>query len=178
MQQKPVEVALAIIYQLPQSELIDGKVKLHTHLSSTNLDAPQANFSDIPIRFLMQLRDDIPGIAFPGSWGLFGGHLEPGEAPDTALIRELQEEISFSPQHFWQFNCYKYPEKIRHTYYMPLTVETEQLVLTEGWDFGLLSPTDICKGKAYSPVADQIRPIAEPTQQILLDFMAASFPIN
>lgn len=178
MQQKPVEVALAIIYQLPQSSLLEGKVKFSTSISQTNLDASQAKFSDIPIHFLMQLRDDIPGIAFPGNWGLFGGHLEPGEAPETALVRELQEEIGFYPQQFWQFNCYRYPEKIRHIYYMSLTVATEQLVLTEGWDFGLLTPADIYKGKAYSSIADQIRPIAEPTQKILLDFMSASFPGN
>ena len=30
-------------------------------------------------KFLMQLRDNIPTIAYPGYWGLFGGHLEAGE---------------------------------------------------------------------------------------------------
>ena len=42
-------------------------------------------------RWLLQLRDDIDGIAAPGCWGLFGGHLEPGESPETALRRELEE---------------------------------------------------------------------------------------
>ncbi|MEB3314276.1 MAG: NUDIX domain-containing protein, partial [Cyanobacteriota bacterium] len=27
---------------------------------------------------LLQLRDDHPGIIYPGQWGFFGGHLEPG----------------------------------------------------------------------------------------------------
>ncbi|NEQ86119.1 MAG: NUDIX domain-containing protein, partial [Moorea sp. SIO2I5] len=38
-------------------------------------------------QFLMQLRDNIPGILYPGLWGLFGGHIEPGETPIEALKR-------------------------------------------------------------------------------------------
>ena len=38
-------------------------------------------------RWLMQLRDDIPTIVAPGCWGLFGGHLDPGETPEQALRR-------------------------------------------------------------------------------------------
>jgi len=34
-------------------------------------------------QFLLQLRDNIPGIVYPGHWGLFGGHLELGETPQS-----------------------------------------------------------------------------------------------
>ncbi len=44
-------------------------------------------------RYLLQLRDDKPGIFFPGHWGLFGGGVEPGERPADALRRELREEL-------------------------------------------------------------------------------------
>lgn len=43
-------------------------------------------------RVLMQLRDDVPGIAGPGKWCLFGGHLDPGETILEAAIREMEEE--------------------------------------------------------------------------------------
>lgn len=39
-----------------------------------------------------------PGRAFwPGVWDLFGGHVEPGEHRDQALVRELQEELGITP---------------------------------------------------------------------------------
>lgn len=43
-------------------------------------------------RYLLQARDDIPGIFFPGHWGCFGGGVDPGETAPQALIRELAEE--------------------------------------------------------------------------------------
>jgi 8-oxo-dGTP diphosphatase len=34
---------------------------------------------------------------YPGVWDLFGGHIEPGEHPEQALIRELREELGITP---------------------------------------------------------------------------------
>ncbi len=39
----------------------------------------------------MQLRDEMPSIVPPGCWGIFGGHLDPGEAPKLTLGRQLLE---------------------------------------------------------------------------------------
>ena len=47
-------------------------------------------------RYLLQHRDDKPGIWFPDHWGLFGGGLEDGEAPRAALVRELGEELGLA----------------------------------------------------------------------------------
>ncbi|MEM8742534.1 MAG: NUDIX domain-containing protein, partial [Pseudomonadota bacterium] len=47
-------------------------------------------------RILMQLRDDIPTIAAPGLWGFPGGGVEPGEALESAMRRELAEETGLS----------------------------------------------------------------------------------
>lgn len=48
-------------------------------------------------RYLLQHRDELPGIFFPGWWGTFGGAIEPGETPEAALVRELDEELTFKP---------------------------------------------------------------------------------
>jgi 8-oxo-dGTP diphosphatase len=47
---------------------------------------------------LMQLRDNIPNITFPGYWSLFGGAVENEETPINGIRRELDEELSFLSQ--------------------------------------------------------------------------------
>lgn len=122
-------------------------------------------------QFLMQLRDNIPSIVYPGQWGLFGGHLEAGETPDIAVERELWEEINYVPPVLSQFGCYCDQRVVRHVYHAPLTVEVNQLFLTEGWDMSLLTPKQIRQGHSYSPKANQIRPLVPAAQRILLDFI-------
>ncbi|WP_233617826.1 NUDIX hydrolase [Actinomadura sp. WAC 06369] len=47
-------------------------------------------------QILMHLRDDIPGIAWPGYWSLPSGLAEPGETPAEAVVRELAEETGLT----------------------------------------------------------------------------------
>lgn len=63
-------------------------------------------------RYLMQLRDDIPSILYPGHWGLFGGAIEPGETPEAAMRRELDEEIGFVPDAATPFRVLRVPARL------------------------------------------------------------------
>lgn len=47
--------------------------------------------------YLLQLRDDR-APTFKNCWTLFGGHVEEGERPDEALLRELEEELSLKSE--------------------------------------------------------------------------------
>ncbi|MCP2730098.1 NUDIX hydrolase [Limnofasciculus baicalensis] len=122
-------------------------------------------------KFLMQLRDNIPGILYPGYWAFFGGHIEPGETPEDGVKREVFEEISYILPEVSKFRCYQDERVMRHVFHGPLTVELNQLVLTEGWDIGLLTPEQIRSGSCYSQKAEQFRPLGPIHQKILLDFI-------
>ena len=91
-------------------------------------------------RYLMQLRDDIPRIFYPGHWGCFGGAVGAGEDGLVALWRELGEELEmqapaanefiklfFDLSRLGQKQCYR-------TYYEIKVTEAEvgRYVLHEG----------------------------------------------
>lgn len=55
-------------------------------------------------RFLLQLRDNKPNIAYPNYWGFIGGGIERGETPRKAIERECLEEIGVSPRNIQFLN--------------------------------------------------------------------------
>ena len=90
--------------------------------------------------YLMQLRDQKPGIFYPGYWGLFGGAVDPGESPDRALRRELEEELGLQVDTMRYFTEFTFDFSFsglghiaRKVFEVPLENSViEQLVLREG----------------------------------------------
>lgn len=121
-------------------------------------------------QFLLQLRDNIPNIVYPGHWGLFGGHLEIDESPDIAVKRELIEEIGYAPPNLREFGCYSDAKVVRHVYYAQLATELNKLDLHEGWDMDFLTIAQVEQGSCYSKKAEGTYPLVPTVQRILLDF--------
>jgi 8-oxo-dGTP pyrophosphatase MutT (NUDIX family) len=46
-------------------------------------------------RYLLQRRDDKPGLLLRDHWAAFGGTVDPGEDGEAAIRRELVEELEF-----------------------------------------------------------------------------------
>jgi len=87
--------------------------------------------------FLLYLRDGKPGIPFPYHWDLIGGHVEEGETPEEALIREVKEEIDFDLKDYTFFKEYlclegdAYPN-IKYIYSGRIALPIEEIPLLEG----------------------------------------------
>ena len=102
-------------------------------------------------RYLMQLRDDIPGIFYPGHWGCFGGAVGHGEDNLDACQRELAEELEMPTSTLAEFVTFDFDlstlgqKKCHRTYYEVRTTEAAvgRFVLHEGAEMRLIAPTEL-----------------------------------
>jgi 8-oxo-dGTP pyrophosphatase MutT (NUDIX family) len=109
--------------------------------------------------YLLQLRDDIPGIFYPGHWCCFGGAMHLGETARDAIGRELAEELEFTVAHCHDFIRLDFDlagingKKIYRTYYEVhvSTREASQFVLHEGADAKVLRAAEIFDGRPVAP---------------------------
>jgi len=110
-------------------------------------------------RYLAQLRDDKPGIFFPGHWGLFGGGLDPGEKPEDAVRRELREEIGVVPAHISYFTKYSFEfaalgHGLVHRYFYEALLNHEQaasIQLSEGREARAFHAAELLKKANVTP---------------------------
>ena len=100
-------------------------------------------------KFLLQLRDNNPTIAYPNTWAFFGGGVDEGEKHVEALKRELKEELGWCPQEFKYLikvmnktvNC-----NITH-YLVQCKVPDDQLYLGEGMSMEWFTHDEVLKLK-------------------------------
>jgi 8-oxo-dGTP diphosphatase len=118
-------------------------------------------------RLLVYLRDNKPDIPFPNHWDFFGGHVEEGETPEEALVREVKEEIGVELEQLSFFRRYvciegdAYPN-IKYLYWAKIDKIAEELTLYEG--------------QRLSGIASEQRrdlKFANILDQLLEDFIAA-----
>jgi|TARA_B100002052_G_scaffold96198_2_gene88815 8-oxo-dGTP pyrophosphatase MutT (NUDIX family) len=116
-------------------------------------------------RWLLQLRDDIDGIVHPGTWALFGGHLDPGETAEQALVRELKEEINWDSPPLPAWFVHRNSHRIAHFFRGTLTSPLERLDLLEGQDMVLAPLEEIRSGQVWSPRRQTLRNLSPSLQR-------------
>jgi 8-oxo-dGTP diphosphatase len=87
--------------------------------------------------FLLYLRDNKPGIPFPDHWDLIGGHVEEGETPEEALVREFKEELDLDLKEYTFYKKYECLtgdayENIKYIYSGKINLPIEKVTLLEG----------------------------------------------
>lgn len=91
-------------------------------------------------RVLLQQRDDRPDLRYPGHWTLFGGQVEDREDFETAIRRELMEELELEDQLLALLERYTCPVRTvpgvvtttNHVYAGRLAQPISELTLHEG----------------------------------------------
>ena len=110
---------------------------------------------------LLQLRDNIPNILYPGKIGLFGGHREEDESFLDCIVREVHEELShyIPPERFESVSHVTESDpnlpggKMHVEIFMAREIPTMQLSVTEG-ALKVVAPNDIDKFSEHlSPTA-------------------------
>ena len=95
-------------------------------------------------RLLLQHRDEKPGLPGAGKWGLFGGHVEAGERPEAAFLREMDEELGWRPRRFEPFTKRDVHSDgwrlTSHVFAAHLDVPLDALTLGEGQAMALHAP--------------------------------------
>ena len=103
-------------------------------------------------RLVVYLRDDKADIPFPNHWDLFGGHLESGENPEEALVREVREEVGIELKRWQLFRLYHcqqgdaYPN-IKHIYWAQIDQSSAELTLNEGQRLVSIGPAEVSRLK-------------------------------
>lgn len=103
-------------------------------------------------RFLLQHRDDKPGIVNPGKWGSFGGVLEDYETPEEGFVRELEEELAWRPRRVDFVRAVHRDDHLVYVFAARLDVPMTSLVLGEGEGFDAF-PADALPGDTVPSLA-------------------------
>ncbi len=102
---------------------------------------------DRDARLVIYLRDNKSEIPFPDHWDFFGGHLEAGETPEDALVREVEEELELTLKEWKYFRTYfctegdAYPN-VKYIYWSCIDQAVDELTLREGQMLKSIAPEE------------------------------------
>jgi 8-oxo-dGTP pyrophosphatase MutT (NUDIX family) len=72
----------------------------------------------------------------PGRYGLFGGGVEDQESPEGAMLREIKEELGFTPSGYIFFSRYEFAHMIDHVFALEVAPGFEDTVTVLEGEYG------------------------------------------
>jgi NDP-sugar pyrophosphorylase family protein len=130
-------------YDFSEPADIDKYLDLKRRLHETNGQGVSAILINPHGQVLLQQRDDNPAIRYPGYWSLFGGTIEDGEMPATAVTREVKEEIDFDLRNFGLFREFVQNNKREFAFAGELNARLDELTLSEGQGMNFFYPSQL-----------------------------------
>jgi 8-oxo-dGTP diphosphatase len=94
---------------------------------------------------LLFLRDNIPDIPYPNMWDVPGGHLEPGETPESCIVREMREEMDLLLDDFALFSVQEFEDRIEYTFWKKKNMDISSIMLHEGQCLAWFSKEEVEK---------------------------------
>ena len=110
-------------------------------------------------KYLLQLRDDKPGLPLADHWALFGGEVESNESLLDAIKREMYEELNFRSNNYSLFHeaiywLPKHHKKVVRKLFYLLQIEErdfDAMQLCEGADMNIFTLKEIMQLEKISP---------------------------
>jgi 8-oxo-dGTP pyrophosphatase MutT (NUDIX family) len=98
-------------------------------------------------RIALQLREHNRELN-PDHWSVFGGHIENGEEPEQAAIREIEEELSviLSPKKMEPLGRFVRENHAYSIFIYPVSHELDKAELKEGCSWRWCDPKEIQEG--------------------------------
>jgi 8-oxo-dGTP pyrophosphatase MutT (NUDIX family) len=104
-------------------------------------------------KVLLQLRENIKGISNPGKWSLFGGHINNGEKPIQAAIREIKEELDLdlNEKELSHYFTVRREKETIHIFKANIKKGLNELILKEGEDMRFFGHEELLNTKNVAP---------------------------
>jgi 8-oxo-dGTP pyrophosphatase MutT (NUDIX family) len=114
-------------------------------------------------KFILQRRDDKPGILNPGKVTAWGGAVEGNETPIEAAVREVAEETNLSPSQEDLEFFGEYPrnfkvkgQKVVCHVFILRNVDENSLIVREGQGFIIVDPKTNLSNPLYTEFTNDL----------------------
>ncbi len=112
-------------------------------------------------KLILQQKDNIPGIVYPGMITTFGGKVEEDESPKQAALREINEELSLVLDDIELLKVFHKPindhdDNVNCYIFIARNINIENLKIREGKRWVLMDKKNEGKKLNLSPLAKEI----------------------